>query len=152
MDRDSDLLRPSLTADRSPAAAIYSVRTGFLTAFFGGPIGGAIVALLNSYRLKRLAVDWPIGVLALAIWAGMGWSATHGGWRWLDASLGKDSVVYVTRLTNLAFFGVVYLLHRTYYRSMSVLGLAAPNGLAVGIGATIFGFAVNAGLLELMSQ
>jgi hypothetical protein len=32
------------------------------------------------------------------------------------------------------------------------LGLAAPNGLAVGIGATIFGFAVNAGLLELMSQ
>ena len=59
MDRDSDLLRPSLTTDRSPAAAIYSVRTGFLTAFFGGPIGGATIALLNSYRLKRLAVDWP---------------------------------------------------------------------------------------------
>jgi hypothetical protein len=152
MDHDSDLLRPSLTEDSSPAAAIYSVRTGFLTAFFGGPLGGAIIALLNSYRLKRLAVDWPIGLLALAICAGMGWSATHGGWRWLDASLGHGSVIYVTRLTNLAFFGVVYVLHRTYYRSMSVLGLSAPNGLAVGVGAIVFGLAVNAALLKLMSQ
>jgi hypothetical protein len=66
--------------------------------------------------------------------------------------LGRGSVIYVTRLTNLAFFGVVYVFHRRYYRSMSVLGLSAPNGLAVGIGAIVFGLAVNAAVLKLMSQ
>src|SRR5690242_15722985 len=40
MDQNSDLLRPSLSADHNPAAAIYSLRTEFLTSFFGGPIAG----------------------------------------------------------------------------------------------------------------
>ncbi len=151
MEHDSDLLRPSLNADQSPAAAIYSVRTGFLTAFFGGPIAGASIALINSYRLRRLAVDWPIGLLAVAICGSIGWLATHGGWPWLDTLLGHGSISYVTRITNLAFFGVVYAFHRTYYRSMSVLGICAPSGLAVGIGAIVFGLAVNAALFTLMS-
>ena len=73
MDHNSDLLRPSLSADHNPSAAIYSLRTEFLTSFFGGPIAGAAIALLNSYRLKRLGVDWPIGLIAIACSALLAW-------------------------------------------------------------------------------
>jgi len=152
MEENSDLLKPSLTADRSPSAALYSLRTGFLTSFFGGPIAGATISLLNSYRLKRLTVDWPIGLLAIAVCVTMGWLATHDGWQWLDARLGRGSVIYANRLTNLAFFGAVYALHRTYYKSMSVLGISPPNGVAVGIGAIVFGLAVNAAMIKVLSQ
>jgi len=45
--------------------------------------------------------------------------ATHDGWQWLDARLGRGSVIYANRLTNLAFFGVcLRALYRYYYKSI----------------------------------
>jgi hypothetical protein len=151
MDQNSDLLTPSLSADHGRSAAIYSLRTGFLTAFFGGPVGGATIALLNSYRLGRLAVDWPIALLAIAVSAAMDWSITHGVWRWLDASLGRGSVSLAVRLVDVAFFAVVYALHRTYYKGMAVLGITSPNGLAVGVGAIIVGVLADAALTRVLA-
>jgi len=130
MDQNSDLLRPSLSADHNPSAAIYSVRTAFLTSFFGGPLAGAVIALLNSYRLKRLAVDWPIALIAIGSFLLLSWASIHPGWDW---------AIYASRVANVIFFGIVYAFHRTYYKSMSVLGITAPNGLMVGIGAILFG-------------
>jgi len=151
MDSDSDLLRPSLTAGRNPAAAIYSIRTEFLTSFFGGPMAGAAVALLNSYRLRRLAVDWPLALIALTIGVLLGWLENHGGWHWLDSSLGPGSDIYATRVINLIFFGIVYAFHRTYYKGMSVLAITPPNGLLVGTGAIIFGLLSDAALIKLFA-
>jgi hypothetical protein len=151
MDPDSDLLRPSLTAGRNPAAAIYSIRTGFLSAFFGGPIAGAAIALLNAYRLKRLTMDWPIGLIAIAFSAILGWFETHGGWHRLDASFGQGSDIYATRIINLMFFGIVYAFHRTYYKSMAVLAIESPNGLLVGIGAIILGLLANEALVRVFA-
>jgi hypothetical protein len=130
MDHNSDLLRPSLSADHNPSAAIYSVRTAFLTSFFGGPIAGALIALLNSYRLKRLAVDWPIALIAIGLFMLLSWLSAHDGWRW---------AIYGSRAGNVLFFGIVYAFHRTYYKSMSVLGITPPNGLMAGIGAILLG-------------
>jgi hypothetical protein len=149
MDHNSDLLRPSLSADHNPSAAIYSARTAFFASFFGGPLAGAGVALIDSYKVRRLTVDWPLGLIAIGLALGLSWLSTHGGWRWLDAWLGRDSSVYGDRVINVIFFGIVYAFHRTYYKSMSVLGITPPNGLFVGLGAIVLGLLAQWGLLKL---
>lgn len=150
MIQDRELLRPSLTADARAPQAIYSAGTGFVTSFLGGPVAGAMIALLNSQRLRRLRFDWPIGLLALAINVLVSLSVADHFWDWLDGLLGKGSVRYVVDLIGLGFFGAIYTLHRPYYRSMSLLGLKAPNGLGVGIAAIALGLAVQYALLRLM--
>jgi len=151
MNNTRELLSPSLAANHSPVS-IYSLRTGFLAAFFGGPVAGAAVALVNAYRLKRLSTDWPIGLLALAINVALIWWSTRaGGRRWLEAVLGPGSLYYLTHFIGLAFFGAVYALHRTYYRGMSVLGIKPPNGWPIGLGALAVGIAVGAGLVTLLA-
>jgi hypothetical protein len=152
MDHNSDLLRPSLSADHNPSAAIYTIRTAFLTTFIGGPIAGAAIALLNSYRLKRLTADWPLVLVGMALSALLAWMATHGGWHWLDAALGRGSGSIGARVINLVYFAIVYAVHRTYFKSMSVLGITAPNGLPVGIGAILLGLFANVGLMKAFLQ
>jgi hypothetical protein len=149
MIQDRELLRPSLTAEHSSASAIYSVRTGFLASFFGGPIGGAIVALLNAQRLRRLRLDWPIAVLALSVSIGLSWSIAAHKWHWLDGSLGRGSGRYLEDLAGLAFYGLVYTLHRPYYRSMALLGLDPPDGLRAGIIAAAIGYLAEAVLTAI---
>ena len=149
MIQDSELLRPSLTADVDSPQPVYSVRTGFLSSFFGGPVAGATIALLNSQRLRRLKMDWPIAVLALGSSALLQWSVIRHWWRWLDGALGDSSSGYVYQLLSLAFSGVVYAIHRPYYRSMMLLGLKAPNGTVVGLAAIAFGIAVQFGFYYL---
>jgi hypothetical protein len=150
MIQDRELLRPSLAADVGVPRAIYSARTGFLSSFFGGPVAGALIALLNSQRLRRLGIDWPIALLALGTSVLVRWSVAHHWWQWLDGLLGKGSVRYVFEFAGLAFFGLTYTLHKPYYRSMSLLGLQVPNGLGVGIAAILLGVAVQAALVYLI--
>jgi len=139
MDHNSDLLRPSLSADHNYSAAIYSVRTAFLTSFFGGPLAGAVIALLDSYRLRRLGVDWPLALIAIGLFMLLSWLATHDGWRW---------AIYGSHVGNVIFFGIVYAYHRTYYKSMSVLGITPPNGLGVGFGAALFGILAEIAMIK----
>lgn len=150
MIQDSELLRPSLTADLDTPRPIYSVRTAFLSSFFGGPVAGAIIALLNSQRLRRLKTDWPIAVLALGSSAMFQWTVPRHLWGPINAVLGAGSVRYGFELLSLAFAGVVYAMHRPYYRSMSLLGLAVPNGTGVGIAAILCGILAQAGLIYLL--
>jgi hypothetical protein len=150
MIQDRELLRPSLAADARVPQAIYSAGTGFLSSFFGGPVAGAVIALVNSQRLRRLHVDWPIALLAPAINVLIRLSVVDHFWDWLDRLLGKGSVRYVAELVGLAFFGVIYALHKPYYRGMSLLGLQAPNGLLPGAIAIAIGIATQYALFRLI--
>ena len=150
MIQDSELLRPSLTADLDTPRPIYSVRTAFLSSFFGGPVAGAIIALLNSQRLRRLKTDWPIAVLAVGSSAVLQWTMKRHMWGPVNAVLGPGSARYGYELLSLAFSGVVYAIHRPYYRSMSLLGLPIPNGTGVGLAAVVCGILAQAGLYYLL--
>jgi len=151
MIQDSDLLRPSLTAGSDLPRPIYSVRTAFLSSFFGGPVAGAIIALLNSQRLRRLKSDWPIAVLALGSSALLQWTIGRPVWERVNAALGEGSGRYAYELLSLAFSGVVYGIHRPYYRSMALLGLSVPNGTGVAIAAIVCGILAQAGLFYLLN-
>ncbi len=149
MIQDRDLLRPSLTAGRGAPLAIYSARTGFLASFFGGPIAGALVALLNSQRLQRLRVDGPVVLLALVASMALRWAILVYGEPRLESVLGKGGAMTVARFIGPAFFGVVYALHRRYYRGMSLLAIPVPNGLRVGILASALGLGAEIALAAL---
>src|SRR5579862_513420 len=105
MIQDSELLRPSLTAGSDSPRPIYSVRTAFLSSFFGGPVAGAIIALLNSQRLRRLKSDWPIALLALGSSALLQWAMSRPVWGGVNAILGEGSGRYAYELLSLAFSG-----------------------------------------------
>lgn len=152
MDHLGDLLQPSLGRDDSPATAIYSLRAGFLSAFFGGPLAAAVLALVNAYRLKRLRRDWPIGLLGIALTVGLAWWQVRGGGdAWLNALIGESATFYALRLAGLALFGVVYAVHRTYYRSMAVLGIKPPHGGLLGVILVVVGIAINVPLRIVLS-
>jgi hypothetical protein len=140
MTPDSDLLRPSLSPGRETPAAIYSVRATFLTSFFGGPVGSALIFLINAHRLRRLAREWPIGLLAVAVMIALRWSMSRHFLGGLEPVLG--------RLTGLAFFAIGYALHAPYHRSQTFLDVPTPNGLWVGILCVLVG---QIALLVLMT-
>ena len=150
MIQDSELLRPSLTAGSDLPRPIYSVRTAFLSSFFGGPVAGAIIALLNSQRLRRLKSDWPTAALAPGRRALLQ-DDSSPEWRGVNAALGEGSGRYAYELLSLAFSGVVYGIHRPYYRSMALLGLSVPNGTGVAIAAIVCGILAQAGLFYLLN-
>jgi hypothetical protein len=142
MNQEEDLLRPTLGGAGATRNSIYSTTTGYLAAFFGGPIAAVVVALVNSQRLGRLSRDWPLAALAIGAQAAfIQWQLGHGpsSGDAPDASLQQ----LLQRLLGLAFFGLAYLLHRRYFRNMTVAGIKPPSGWVLGIGAIVGGLAVN---------
>jgi hypothetical protein len=151
METREDLLQATLGHSDSPAASIYSALTGYMASFFGGPVAGATVALVNAYRLKRLGTDWPLGLLALVATAGASWWWFHGGARWITAYAGTGVQEILFRILGLGFFAVAYARHRQYYRNMTYFGLTPPSGWPLGIAAVIGGLAVNFALAAVLS-
>jgi hypothetical protein len=137
-----DLLRPSLggaSGDVS-ATAIYSATTGYIASFFGGPVAGAVIALLNARRLNRLSKDWPVALVALALLAAtVWWEQRMGGDEWLKAHFGRNSGSVAFRLLGIAFFCGMYGLHYRSYRGMERLGIKAPSGWVAGFAAIVIG-------------
>jgi len=144
---DNDLLQPSLSGTDAPATSIYSATTGYVAAFLGGPIGAAVVAMVNSWRLNRLAKDWPVALLAVLITATMVyWEVRMGGNRWLVEHLGTGGSRLLLRVIALAYFVGIYGLHYKSYRNMALLGIRPPSGWVLGIIAIGVGLAGTAGL------
>ncbi len=140
MNDHDDLLRPSLSGTNAQATAIYSATTGYVVAFLGGPVAAAIIALLNSWRLRRLSKDWPLALLAVAVlYAMLSWEYQKGGNAWLTQYLGSSGPRVLQSAVSLLFFCGIYLLHYRSYRSMQVLGLKAPSGWVPGIIAVVVG-------------
>lgn len=151
MEFPDDLLQPTLGRPDSPAASIYSARTGYVASFFGGPLAGATIALANAYRLKRLRSDWPLGLIAIAATVGPMWWWLRGGAQWVTAHTGGSISGVLLRALGLGFFALVYGWHRQYYRNMTFLGLAPPSGWVIGIVAVVSGVAVEIALAAVLS-
>ena len=144
MSDHDDLLRPSLSGTNVPATAIYSATTGYVAAFLGGPVAAAVIAMMNSWRLRRLSKDWPLGLLAIVLLHTMlWWEFQKGGNEWLTAHLGSSGPRALRSVVSLLFFCGIYLLHYRSYRSMQLLGLKPPSGWVPGIIAVVIGILVN---------
>ena len=148
----NELLQPSLGSEASAATSIYSTTTGYLAAFFGGPLGGAAIALTNSWRLKRLGKDWPLALVALALTGGMAWwEQRAGGLAWLTSHFGSSGQRFAVRVVGIAMFAVIYLIHRRYYRNMEMLGITSPSGWIPGIAAILGGIAAMTALGQVLA-
>lgn len=141
MSTPDDLLQPSLAGVEQGTRKIYSTTVGYVSAFFGGPIAGALVATVNSWRLGRMRRDWPLpfGTLVVAALALL--PAPLGFFEQLLGWLGEPALRFAWRLAGLAVFGISYLLHRRYHRGMAVMGVEAPSGWLLGILAIVVGIA-----------
>lgn len=137
-----DLLEPSLDdAGAGSRATIYSSAVGYVSAFFGGPVGAGVVATVNARRLDRLRKDWWILPLALLVTlAYVAWLVRGGGIDWLEQNLGGGKSMPKTVL-GIAMFALTHRVHRTYYRNMEVLGLDPPSGWKLGLLAILAGVA-----------
>ena len=148
---DNDLLQPSLSGSDVPATSIYSATTGYVAAFVGGPIGGAVVAMVNAWRLNRVSKDWPMALLAVLItWTLLYWETRMGGNGWLVEHLGASGPRMLLRVLALAYFVGIYGLHYKSYRNMALLGIVPPSGWVLGVVGIVIGLAGTAGLTALV--
>lgn len=151
MNDSDDLLRPSLGGSKAPATAIYSAITGYVAASLGGPVAGAVIAMLNARRLQRLSRDWPLALLSIALlYTLLWWELRNGGDDWLVHHLGRTGPSAVHTVVGVLFFCGLYLLHYTSYRSMQILGLKAPSGWVPGVVAVIIGAGVRYALTSML--
>jgi hypothetical protein len=140
-----DLLRPTLSGYRQ-APAIYSSTGFFLATFFGGPVGAAVYASFNSYRLGRWSADLPVYVaLAAAPFFVVLLLFKNG-------DLARGTVEVALRALALACFGAIYLMHRKFFRSARVAGVKPLSSWTPGILAVLLGYLANTafilGILE----
>jgi hypothetical protein len=114
-----------------------------VSAIFGGPVAAAVIALINSWRLRRLSKDWVLAPLAVVLlYVMLWWEYQQGGNEWLTGHLGSSGPAALRSVVSLLFFCGIYLLHYKSYRSMQLLGLKAPSGWVPGLIAVIIGAAV----------
>lgn len=132
MSGNEALLEPSLHGE-GHVVPIYSATTGYLIAFFGGPIAGCGIALIDAYRLGRLRRDWPLAVAAVLLTSALfAWQA-RGGDALAERFLGRGAGELLYRMLGVAFFGVIFLLHRRFYRSMEILGISPYRKILPGV-------------------
>ncbi len=151
METLDDLLQPTLGRRDAPATSIYSALTGYVASFFGGPLAGAVIALVNAHRLKRLGKDWPLGLLAAAATAGPMWWWVQGGAHWVTGYAGAGAGEVLFHVLGLAFFALAYGWHRQYYRNMALFGLPPPSGWLIGLAAVIASLAASFGLWTVLA-
>ncbi len=150
------LLQPSLD-DGAVATAPYSIRTTFLTAFFGGPLAAIAIVALNTLRLRRVWLDLaPLGLVLAAFLAFMlalqwtEWGANLGAY--LNVKDDARPIVFVSRAIAIAIFGLGYALHRKEQRSADLMGLRRPNGWIAGIACIAGGILLSVTLAELVAS
>jgi hypothetical protein len=139
----------------APGKAPLSPNALFLTGFFGGPLATSAVAGMNLHRAGRLARDWPLLALGLALGAAaLGletWAAVDG----TAFTAALPEWLHPLRLERRAsnFLGVAaavafYLRLRPAFRTAELSGGYArswPIGLAALLGAWAVEFLVVVG-------
>ena len=141
-----ELLQPSLSNLRI-AKAPYSVRTMFVTSFFGGPFAAIAIVAVNSVRLLRWKRDLAPLVLLFAATGGFFAALQLTPWgqgfvAYLTSLVGRSSLSYISRILGLIIFGIGYWLHRKEQRSADFMGLARPNGWIGGLACFVIGIGI----------
>ena len=141
------LLTPSL----SPAtgiAPLYSVGTGVVLGFFGGPVAAGMIMAINARRLGRLARDaWLFAVIFVLSGVFLVAVFDHPELFVVELEDAEPRNVRRFFLSGLGLLttGLFYLKYRTYYRGMAVSGQESPSpwktGIAVFVIAIVLQFA-----------
>lgn len=145
------LLTPSLSA-HAPPATLYSIRSSFLVAVFGGPLAILLYASLNSWRLRR-AADIPVYIAGLALLVALLYAAiaaphTLSG---LAGFLGKDTMRALSSALSMGLCGVFYLLHKKQHRSAALFDTKPPSPWIPAIACMVGGYFGIRGIVTLMA-
>jgi hypothetical protein len=122
------LLTPSLSSRNAPAATLYSVRSSFLLAFFGGPLAIILYSALNSVRLRR-PLDALAYLAALALVAGLYIALLERAAPLLALGrlIGRNAFSVISTCMALLLMGAFYLMHRKQHRANQLFGADAPS-------------------------
>jgi len=143
---NEDLLRPTLSDFRTPPS-LYNSTGFFLSAFFGGPVGAAVYAAANSFRLGRSSRDLPV-IVAITAAAFLLLVELHRTGTLADLSaylggpLSRNMEIFL-RAFGIACFGAIHFMHRGFFRAARVSGVRPRSGWLPGIAAIIAGIATN---------
>ena len=141
-----DLLQPTLSSDRE-GAAIYSVQSAFLLAFFAGPIAVTFYSALNSWRLDRMTRDAPIYGGAILFVIALVYFRTRFpetfGYSDPNVATLSGSFRIVIRVVALLMCGGYYLLHRKHHLAMNVTGMDHPSPWVPAISCAAAAFVVT---------
>ena len=148
------LLSPSLSDTPARAIGLYSPRSSFLLAFFGGPMALVLYSALNSARLKRpldaiAYIAATLGVAALVYAAQTG--AMPDAVKWISQQIGgAGSMRGLSRLYALLLWTCFYLMHRKQHRSVTMFG-EAPSPWKAAIACFALGVGITFALSYLMA-
>ena len=146
-----DLLRPTLAPDVTAPAALYSSNALFLTAFFGGAFALLALAALNVQRLGRVRRDAGYLLLGFALTIALVMGLYRPGQEWSVAGLTHEgSTRLIWRSFALLLAVGAFLVHRRYYRSMSLVGLEPPSPWKAAIGCCVLGFVAQVAAVTLV--
>jgi hypothetical protein len=150
---DEKLLTPELPRVAA-GKPMYSVRAGFMVAFFGGPIAATLFSALNSLHRNRLWKDLPVYVAGLTLAVGLlVYALFEPEAFWFNASdTGLGSFRYVFRALGLVLFGAYYLLHKQLYRAEEFLGDKPPSPWRAGIACFLLGSLISTAVVALFGM
>ncbi len=139
------LLSPSISNNES--VPLFSVRSGFYVAFFGGIYAFLIFNFINSKRLNRLKKDLPFYIL----WLIVGTSIILFFYQVLkgEAQLPGNLTFkgewarYVNRVISLAAFASFYFLHKKYHLANNSFGIESLNPWKAGIISSVAGLLIT---------
>ena len=131
----NSLLTPSLSQPNHNVR-LYSPRSSFFVAFFGGPIAVVLYSMLNSIRLRRWVDGLAYLVAISAVLALYYWLATSNDdiLHWIREQLGRRTNTYLFRFSALMLWGAFYLMHKEYHRSAELFDIQPPSPWVPALG------------------
>ncbi|MEM1188817.1 MAG: hypothetical protein AAGI72_09845 [Pseudomonadota bacterium] len=141
----NDLFSKSIDAENVDRQ-IYSIRSMFWVAFFGGPVAIAIYTLVNSAELKRVARDSGPALLLCLLYVAIVMFAANGIAELEAASserLNPSRILrWGMRILALAYLGIYYLQLRGIYRAYDHANAEYRNPWAPAIASLLTAVAV----------
>ncbi len=142
---EAGLLKPSLSPETA-IAPLYSVGTGYVLGFLGGPIAAGIIMAINARRLGRLAQDAWIFVLVFVLSSVLLFTAFKVPGMFMF-ELGDGEPRSVARLAmagaGILTMGLLYLKYQTHYRAMALSGMESPSPWKMGIAVLVIAIAIQ---------
>ena len=126
------LLQPTLSNEEQ-RVPIFSVRTCFLTAFFGGPIAIILLSGLNSDKLKRLKNDlkyYFLGAVVYLLYLFIILDIPEGAnaSEWMTIQRRENMFYrYGSRGMGLIYWAACYYIHKQFYKTMDIFDMIPPN-------------------------